>query len=134
MTVSLPDGWRPIQPSDAPAVAALIDADEVAAGFRSRIGSEDIADWASRANLATDSWLHEEEKGRLVAAGGGQVHAGAYFARGCVHPAAKGQGLGARLVDLSEAPPAPELPDGLALETFRDRDARDWYAAANEIF
>jgi mycothiol synthase len=179
MTVFLPDGWRPIQPSDAPAVAALIDADEVAAGFRSRIGSEDIADWASRANLATDSWLHEDE-GRLLAAGGGQVHAGAYFARGCVHPAAKGQGLGARLVDLSEArarehgvptvhqvalgpddaarrlleardyaearrhytmtialsdaPPAPELPDGLALETFRDRDARDWYAAANEIF
>jgi mycothiol synthase len=179
VTLSLPDGWRPVQPGDAPAVAALIDADEVAAGFRSRLGAEDVDDWSSRTNLATDSWLFEHE-GRLVAAGGGQLHAGTYFARGCVHPAAKGQGLGARLVELSEGrarehgvptvhqvtlgpddaarrllesrgysearrhyamtielsglPPAPELPDGLALETFCDRDARDWYAAANEIF
>jgi mycothiol synthase len=102
MPRSLPAGWRPIRPADAPAVAALIDEDEVFAGFRSRLGPEDVADWSSRTNLESDSWLLEED-GRLVAAGGGQLHAGTYFARGCVHPTAKGRRLGAVLVDLSEA-------------------------------
>src|SRR3954462_13444017 len=102
MTPVLPDGWRPIQPRDASAVAALIDEDEVAAGFRSRLGAEDVDDWSSRTNLDTDSWLLEED-GRIVAAGGGQLHAGTYFARGSVHPMAKGRGLGTQLLDLSEA-------------------------------
>src|SRR5215217_631863 len=179
MTLALPHGWRPITSDDAPAVAALIDEDEVFAGFRSRLGAEDVDDWSSRTNLETDSWLREDG-GQLVAAGGGQLHAGTYFARGCVRPGAKGRGLGTRLLDLSEArarehgvptmhqvalgpdaaarrlleargyrearrhyemtieldrePASPELPDGLVLDTFRDRDARDWYAAANEIF
>ena len=102
MPSSLPHGWRPIRSEDAPAVAALIDEDEVFAGFRSRLGPEDVDDWSSRTNLESDSWLLEED-GRLVAAGGGQLHAGTYFARGCVHPAAKGRGLGAMLVGFSEA-------------------------------
>src|SRR5215211_6970899 len=95
MTLALPHGWRPITSDDAPAVAALIDEDEVFAGFRSRLGAEDVDDWSSRTNLETDSWLREDG-GQLVAAGGGQLHAGTYFARGCVRPGAKGRGLGTR--------------------------------------
>lgn len=102
MALSLPEGWRPIGPSDAAAVAALIDEDEVFAGFRSRLGPEDVEEWASRTNLASDSWLLERD-GRLLAAGGGQLHVGTYFARGCVHPEAKDRGLGAILLGLSEA-------------------------------
>lgn len=100
--MSLPDGWRPLTPDDAVAVAALIDEDEVFAGFRSRLGAEDVAEWTARTNLETDSWLYEEA-GQLLAAGGGQLHAGLYFARGCVRPGGKGTGLGTVLVDLAEA-------------------------------
>ena len=46
--------------------------------------------WA-HTDLEHDSWLREEE-GQIVAAGGGQLHAGTYFARGCVRPGAKGRG------------------------------------------
>jgi mycothiol synthase len=98
---SLPDGWRPIRPDEAGSVAALIDEDEVAAGFRSRLGQEDVADIWAHTDLEHDSWLTEED-GRIVAAGGGQLHAGTYFARGCVTPGAKGRGFGTLLVDLAE--------------------------------
>jgi mycothiol synthase len=98
---SLPDGWRPIRPEEAPAVAALVDEDEVAAGFRSRLGQEDVEDMWAHTDLEHDSWLREE-KGQIVAAGGGQLHAGMYFARGCVRPGAKGRGLGPLLLDASE--------------------------------
>ena len=101
MSSPLPEGWRPIRAEEAGAVAALIDEDEVAAGFRSRLGQEDVADIWAHTDLERDSWLREEE-GRIVAAGGGQLHAGAYFARGCVRPGAKGCGLGSVLLDLSE--------------------------------
>jgi mycothiol synthase len=101
MSLRLPDGWRPIRPDEAVAVAALIDEDEVAAGFRSRLGQEDVADIWAQTDLEHDSWLTEEED-RIVAAGGGQLHAGTYFARGCVRPGSKGRGLGKLLVDLSE--------------------------------
>jgi mycothiol synthase len=98
---SLPDGWRPIRPEEARAVAALVDEDEVAAGFRSRLGEEDVADIWAHTDLAHDSWLLEED-GRIAAAGGGQLHAGTYFVRGCVRPGAKGRGLGSVLLDISE--------------------------------
>jgi hypothetical protein len=42
--VMLPEGWRPIRSEDAATVAALIDEDEVFAGFRSRLGSQDVLD------------------------------------------------------------------------------------------
>ena len=101
MSLALPDDWRPIRSDEAPAVAALIDEDEVSSGFRSRLGREDVADIWAHTDLEHDSWLFEEE-GRIVAAGGGQLHAGTYFARGCVSPAAKGRGLGTVLLDISE--------------------------------
>jgi GNAT superfamily N-acetyltransferase len=101
MSFSLPEGWRPIRPDEAGSVAALIDEDEVAAGFRSRLGQEDVADIWAHTDLEHDSWLTEED-GRIVAAGGGQLHAGTYFARGCVRPGAKGRGFGAVLLNLSE--------------------------------
>jgi GNAT superfamily N-acetyltransferase len=97
----LPEGWRPIRSEDAATVATLIDEDEVFAGFRSRLGSQDVLDMSARTNLEHDSWLLEEG-GRVVAAGGGERHAGTYFARGCVHPSAKGRGLGSLLLDFSE--------------------------------
>ena len=101
MTSSLPEGWRPIQREDAATVAALIDEDEVFAGFGSRLGSQDVLDMSARTNLEHDSWLLEEG-GHVVAAGGGERHAGAYFAPGCVHPSAKGRGFGSLLLDFSE--------------------------------
>jgi hypothetical protein len=51
-----------------------IDEDEVFAGFRSRLGSQDVLDISARTNLEHDSWLLEEG-GRVVAAGGGERHA-----------------------------------------------------------
>ena len=99
--MSLPDGWRAVTADDASAVAALIDEDEVFAGFRSRLGSDDVAEWTARTNLETDRALLEQD-GRIVAAGAGQAHAGSYFARGCVRPSAKGIGLGLVLVELQK--------------------------------
>ena len=101
MTVTLPPGWRAVGPEDAASVAALIDADEVAAGFRSRLASKDVLEMSARTDLARDSWLREEG-GRVVAAGGGELHAGTYFARGCVHPTAKRRRLGSALLEISE--------------------------------
>ncbi len=37
-------------------------------------------------------------------------------------------------IDLDEEPPAPELPDGLALGTFREEDARAFHDATKEAF
>ena len=98
---SLPEGWRPLRSEDAAAAAALLDEDEVAVGFRSRLGEEDVVDMWAHTDLAHDSWLYEED-GRIAAAGGGQLHAGTYFVRGCVRPGAKGRGLGSVLLDISE--------------------------------
>lgn len=141
----LPHPWRPVTFDDAPAVAALIDEDEVFAGFRSRLVPEDVAEWTSRTNLETDSWLLERE-GLLLAAGGGQLHAGTYFARGCVRPAAKGTGLGSVLVDLAEARAAqhgvPSIhqvtlgPDHAARQLLGSRgyrEARRHYAMTIEL-
>jgi ribosomal protein S18 acetylase RimI-like enzyme len=97
----LPEGWRPLRPEDAPAAAALLDEDEVAVGFRSRLGEEEVVDMWAHTDLAHDSWLLEEDC-RIAAAGGGQLHAGTYFVRGCVRPGAKGRGLGSVLLDISE--------------------------------
>jgi mycothiol synthase len=179
MSSSLPESWRPIRPDEAGSVAALVDEDEVAAGFRSRLGEEEIVDMWAHTDLEHDSWLYEEE-GRIAAAGGGKLHAGTYFVRGCVGPGAKGRGLGSALLDISESrarahgvatmhqvalgpdkeakvllvsrgyrdlrhhyamtieladePPEPDLPEGFAIETFREQDAPAWYAAMNEIF
>lgn len=101
MSSSLPEGWRPLRPEDAPDAAALLDEDEVSAGFRSRLGEEEIVDMWAHTDLEHDSWLYEEE-GRTLAAGGGQLHAGTYFVRGCVRPGTKGRGLGSVLLDISE--------------------------------
>jgi mycothiol synthase len=101
MSSFLPEGWRPLRQEDAPAAAALLDEDEVAAGFRSRLGEEDVVDMWAHTDLEHDSWLFEEG-GRIAAAGGGQLHAGTYFVRGCVRPGAKGRGLGSLLLDISE--------------------------------
>ena len=101
MTSSLPEGWRPLRPEDAPAAAALLDEDEVSVGFRSRLGEEDVVDMWAHTDLEHDSWLFEED-GRIAAAGGGQLHAGTYFVRGCVRPGAKSRGLGSLLLDISE--------------------------------
>ena len=101
MSLPLPDGWRPLRQEDAAAAAALLDEDEVAAGYRSRLGEEDVVDMWAHTDLDHDSWLFEED-GQIAAAGGGQLHAGTYFARGCVRPGKKGRGLGSLLLDISE--------------------------------
>ena len=102
-------------------MAALIDADEAASGFRSRLASKDVLEMSARTDLARDSWLFEQG-GRVVAAGGGELHAGAYFARGCVHPDAKGRGLGPALpcVDSANASGATRLYESVGMRPEAD--------------
>ncbi|MGH3142882.1 MAG: GNAT family N-acetyltransferase, partial [Gaiellales bacterium] len=134
MSSPLPDGWRPLRTEDAPAAAELLDEDEVAAGFRSRLGEEDVVDMWAHTDLERDSWLFEED-GRIAAAGGGQLHAGTYFVRGSVRPGAKGRGFGSVLLGISEerarAHGVATLhqvvlgPDHAAMALLRSRGYRD---------
>jgi mycothiol synthase len=181
MSSRLPDELtrRSLAPEDAGVVAALLDDDEVFLGVPPRLEAQDVLDWWLRVDLANDSWLYELD-GRPVAVGWLEDHGEIAVAAGCVHPVAKGRGVGPHLVDLAEAharekgartirqiapaadagalglfegrgyrdarhffemtidladePPKPELPDGLAIESFRPEDARAWHAAANEAF
>jgi mycothiol synthase len=181
MSSSLPDGVtrRALGRADATLVAALLDADEVFLGGRSRLAADDVTDWWLRVELADDSWLFERD-GQAVALGWLEDNGEVGVATGTVHPHAKGRGLGSHLVDVSEEhargkghrilrqfapandpaarelleargyrdvrhfyelaieldeePPPPELPAGLAIETFRTEDARAWHAASHEAF
>jgi len=165
---------------DAVAVAALVAADEAAlTGRPSHLTANDVLAWWSRCDLATSSWVLEED-GRLVGSGWFHHDGPLGFFVGIVAQGEKGRGLGGMQVDLGEqcaaeagvervhtwtqAPdraaaalfdgrgyrevrrfydmaidldgpvPEPSLPDGLALETFREEDARAFHAALGEAF
>jgi ribosomal protein S18 acetylase RimI-like enzyme len=170
---------RALTRADAGVVAALLDDDEVFFGLSPRLEAQDVLDWWMRADLAHDSWLFEEDA-RAVAVGWLEDQGEIVLASGCVHPVAKGRGIGPHVVDVSEAraaekgartirqvspaadaaacalfegrgyrdvrhyfemaidlveePPAPELPGGLSIETFRTEDARAWHATSAEAF
>jgi len=94
---------RPFGEADFEAVAALLRADEEQAhGRPSQIGPADVREWTSRSDLAASSWLFEAD-GELRAVGWADYVDGLGVGIGVVHPRRKGGGLGAQLVERSEA-------------------------------
>jgi mycothiol synthase len=94
---------RPATSGDFEAIVDVLVTDEAhLTGRPSRIALADLRGWLAAVDLATNTWLFEEER-RLVALGWVEAHAsGLGFAVGVVHPDAKARGLGVRLVDTSE--------------------------------
>jgi mycothiol synthase len=89
--------------ADLEAVLALLVADEEAHfGRPSRIGLGDLRQWLSDTELATGTWLQDDDEG-IVAAGWGGMWGEVAVAIGVVHPRAKGRGLGQQVVARSEA-------------------------------
>src|SRR5947207_2839480 len=92
---------RALAREDAGVVAALLDDDEVFFGIPPRLEAQDVLDWWLRVDLGHDSWLFELD-GRAVAVGWLEGHGEIALAVNCVHPVAKGRGLGPHLLGLSE--------------------------------
>jgi mycothiol synthase len=93
---------RPFTEDDFPSVAGLLTDDEQFHGRPIQVGANELREWTSTADLANDSWLYEDADGP-VAVGWCAADGEVGFAIGAVHPRAKGRGLGAQLVDRSEA-------------------------------
>jgi GNAT superfamily N-acetyltransferase len=94
---------RPFDAADFEAVTALLREDEEHMLQRpSQIGPGDLREWTSRANLAENSWLFEED-GELRAVGWADIVDDLGVGIGVVHPRWKGTGLGAQLLERSEA-------------------------------
>ena len=95
---------RPATEDDYPAMLSLLAADEEHFhGHPSQLTVDDLRVWLSRTELATDSWLYEEN-GSLCALGWSDTVPGDVLSIGIgvVHPNWKGNGLGSQLVDRSE--------------------------------
>jgi mycothiol synthase len=94
---------RPFGEGDFEAVVALLREDEENMLQRpSRIGAGDLREWTSRADLAQNSWLFEED-GELHAVGWTDFVDDLAVGIGVVHPRWKGTGLGVQLLERSEA-------------------------------
>jgi mycothiol synthase len=95
---------RPFGEPDFEAVVALLREDEEQTfQLPSRIGVSDLREWTSRTDLRESSWLFEED-GELRAVGwADDVVEGLGVGIGIVHPRWRGTGLGARLLERSEA-------------------------------
>ncbi len=94
---------RPPRPADAAAAAALMNAHDAAFVGDGGWTNADVEDeWRRMPALAPDVWLVERD-GELAGCatlrptGHGRLHA-----VGCTHPAHAGQGVGTRLVELTE--------------------------------
>jgi mycothiol synthase len=94
---------RPITESDLPALVTLLREDESAIfGRPSHIGLADLKAWTARTDLANDSWLFEED-GEPVAVSWFERFGDLGIFVGAVAQAAKGRGLGSRIVETAEA-------------------------------
>jgi mycothiol synthase len=93
---------RPFTKGDLATVAAIFEADERSYGRPTEIGVNEIHEWTQLADLPNDSWLYEDEEGP-VAAGWVYVYQAVGVGIGVVHPRAKGRGIGAELIDRSDA-------------------------------
>ena len=95
--------WRPLTVEDAATVAAIAGADEAAFhGRPSRVQASDVEAWWERADLASSSWLYEED-GAPLAFGWFELYGDIGTFVGIVAQEAKGRGLGAALADRGEA-------------------------------
>jgi mycothiol synthase len=94
---------RPFGEADFERVTAFLREEEEHTLQRpSQIGPNDLREWTSRADLANDSWLFEEDD-ELRAAGWVDFTADVGIGIGVVHPRWKGAGLGVQLLERSEA-------------------------------
>jgi GNAT superfamily N-acetyltransferase len=137
---------RPIVESDADVVASIVVQDsEALTGRPSRLGSNDVRDWWSRADLARDSWLFLDD-GEPVAAGWLHPYGDKAAFAGVVAQRAKGRGYGSAIVERAETAAAgrglarmhtwvpPE--DSAAISLFRERgydEVRRFYEMAIEL-
>jgi mycothiol synthase len=93
---------RPAAEEDLRAVVQLLIEDEEFLLRRpSRIGVADLRQWLNGVELASDTWIFEDESG-MHAFGWAEVTDALGFAVGVVHPQSKRSGLGAQLVETSE--------------------------------
>jgi mycothiol synthase len=93
---------RPITSEDFPAVAAFLAEDETALfGRPARLGVADVTAWLSVPDLATDTWLYDED-GRIVGFGWVEKHETTGVAVGVVRRDRCGRGIGSSLLDRSE--------------------------------
>jgi ribosomal protein S18 acetylase RimI-like enzyme len=88
--------------SDLERVLAMMVEDEHALLGRSRIGMSDLVQWLSFADLSRDTWLADDD-GTIAAFGWAELHDEVGVGIGCVAQGYKGRGLGAKLVERSEA-------------------------------
>lgn len=94
---------RPATRDDFVVIADLFrSVDEAATGGPSGIDVESVDGWLQTISLETNTWLFEED-GALVAAAFAQAFGDRGNSAGGVRPAARGRGLGTRLVELVEA-------------------------------
>ncbi|CAN5262976.1 hypothetical protein BH18ACT12_BH18ACT12_24000 [soil metagenome] len=126
MSSSLPDGFtvRPVTPSDAPSVNALVvAADEAIQGW-SDSTETDLIEWWREVALACDSWLVDD--GSSPAAYGVLYPHGETADLDCyVHPDRKGLGLGSWLLARGEERARERgLPKAHAWALAPDEDAQ----------
>ena len=94
---------RPFGAADFEAVVELLREDEEHTFQRpSLIATSDLREWTSRCDLAENSWVFEED-GELRAVGWLDLIDDLGIGIGIVRPRWRGNGLGAQLVDRSEA-------------------------------
>jgi mycothiol synthase len=132
---------RPFADTDAPAVAALISAEEER--LYGRPGRVTGADILMFLHYSKESWVWEED-GRMVASASYGVHGDAANIRGIV--AAKGRGLGTEIVERGEAfaraegtekiqagAPEPDAAARALFESHAYREVRRFYEMAIEL-
>jgi mycothiol synthase len=136
---------RPLGEGELDALLEVVAADEEQVfGRPSRRTIGDVREWTSRVDFARDSWLFEDGDGP-AAVGWVDTVDDLGVGAGIVHPRAKGRGLGAQLVERSEAALAGRVRrvqqftlglDAAARELMVSRgyrDVRHFYGMAIEL-
>ena len=95
---------RPATDADFPAMLELLAEDEEhVLGRPSRLSLGDLRAWLSAVDLETDTWLYEDAGLRATGWCERAPGSDAVYAIGVVRPGSKGRGIGAGLVERSEA-------------------------------
>lgn len=93
---------RALTEDDFAIVAKLLQDDEHWFGRRSEVSANNVHEWTQLSDLPTESWLYEDDDGP-AAVGFVSVYGAVGTGIGVVHPRVKGQGLGAQVLDRSDA-------------------------------